>query len=371
MTNSDSSAKTSIHPLVSVICRSINRPLVNQALASVAQQSYKPVEVVLVDSLSKGVDVNPDVLNSISITQIKPPRALGRSASANAGLKEAKGDYLMFLDDDDWVDPEHIQNLVDTLVRNRNCLAAYSSVRVAAPDGSPGEKIFAQDFDPVLLRRDNYIPIHAVLFSRSLLDKGCRFDESLDIYEDWDFWLQVSRETAFVHVDKITAHYRQGGNSATADVNAQQRYSSGNAISTARNAVLKKWMQTWSGQELNELLGSMDKSEELARQDRELQRLDGELQQLNGRLVQADNQIREQLTVMQEKDRALDQLQHKFLACNENLEQTREALADSRDHAQTLDSQLNRIYRSWSWRLMGPFRRLYRLVSGTSDSAKD
>ena len=40
--------------------------------------------------------------------------------------------------------------------------------------------------------RDNYIPIRRTL-RRSVLQQGCRFDPELEIYEDWDFWLQLTQ----------------------------------------------------------------------------------------------------------------------------------------------------------------------------------
>lgn len=46
----------------------------------------------------------------------------------------------------------------------------------------------------------NDIPIHAVLFSRQVVALGCRADAQFVMYEDWDFWLQVSSYTPFLHV---------------------------------------------------------------------------------------------------------------------------------------------------------------------------
>ena len=58
----------------------------------------------------------------------------------------------------------------------------------------------------VLLERC-FFPIHAALFCRELL-ASCRFDESLDLCQDWDFWLQVARHTRFLFHPRQTAIYR-------------------------------------------------------------------------------------------------------------------------------------------------------------------
>ena len=48
----------------------------------------------------------------------------------------------------------------------------------------------------------------SVLFSISVLEKVSGFDEDLELFEDWDFWMRLSRYFVFHHLDKITAEYR-------------------------------------------------------------------------------------------------------------------------------------------------------------------
>jgi hypothetical protein len=108
--------------------------------------------------------------------------------------------------------------------------------------------------------RDNYIPIHAMVFARSLVEKGCRFDEAFNIYEDWDFWLQMSRETIFHHIDKISAYYRQGGDSDTEPGDHSHRYSANNKLGKARAAIFEKWKPLWTGEDINQLIGELDQS---------------------------------------------------------------------------------------------------------------
>lgn len=83
--------------------------------------------------------------------------------------------------------------------------------------------------------------MHAVLFERALVEAGCRFDERLDRYEDWDFWLQLAEQDQFLHVDQITACYRNFGHSGfglDADVTK---------IAAGRAALFDKWRQRWTG----------------------------------------------------------------------------------------------------------------------------
>ncbi|MEX2130292.1 MAG: glycosyltransferase [Pseudohongiellaceae bacterium] len=405
MKNSDKNAQPQTAPLVSIICRSINRPQLAEALQSVRVQTYKPIEIILVDSLARGIsaDLYRDYYRDYGdqIRVVTPEKPLGRAAAANTGLDHARGDYLMFLDDDDWIAPDHIANLLDLLKANRSIKAAYSSVRKVTLAGKPTEEIFDQPYDVVLLRRDNYIPIHAVLFSRILLTTGCRFDESLDIYEDWDFWLQASRQTEMRHLDRITAFYRQGGGSDTAVITNESRYAVGNVIAGARSAVLEKWKSIWTGAELNELIGSMDSSAELSALAEEIKGLHQTMGNLHERLVKADaatrvfantaNTLRRELssandatriventanTLRRELSSANDALKQRLTELNalhnsleelrNSLEELRNSLEQSHSNARQLNRQLDVIYHSLSWRLMGPFRRLKRLLGSNS-----
>ena len=119
----------------------------------------------------------------------------------------------MFLDDDDWFDPEHISNLLEKFQQDKNLIVAYTGVRVVdfRSTDTESSNVFNEPFDRNRLFYENYIPIHAVLTRRSVLDNGHRMDESFEVFEDWDFWLQLCQLTPqFGHVDAVTANYRIG-----------------------------------------------------------------------------------------------------------------------------------------------------------------
>lgn len=258
--NSSLQAGSTDSKLVSVICRTIIRPELQQALQSVADQSYSNIELVLVDALGAGIADYEDLCPGRNVRLVSLGESLKRSRAANVGMDKASGDYLMFLDDDDWIDREHIANLVSLLDQQSEALAAYSATLKVDASGQPLDYVFDQEFNAAQLRRGNFIPIHSVLFAASLSHNGCEFDEKLEIYEDWDFWLQVSQHSSFLHSDRVTAFYREGGESETAVDIEQAQYTAGHPNALAREKVLAKWLPRWSAAEVNQMLGTMDQS---------------------------------------------------------------------------------------------------------------
>ena len=225
-------------PLVSIICRTMGRPELGEALASAAAQTHSPLEIILVDAAGLGEEAYRDACAGIPVTLAIPESPLSRPCAANFGLERAEGEYLLFLDEDDWLAPDHLEHLLDYLTSQDQLSAAYSSTRKTDVAGEVTLDTFDWPFDRLLLMKDNFIPIHAMLFARGLLDQGCRFDESYEIYEDWDFWLQLSEHTDFRHLDYCTAFYRDGGASQTADLDDPIPYDADIGLSRSRTGTV-------------------------------------------------------------------------------------------------------------------------------------
>jgi hypothetical protein len=76
-------------------------------------------------------------------------------------------------------------------------------------------------------------------------DAGCRFDERLTVFEDWDFWLQLAEMTDFLHLDQVSATYRQIGVSGVSFFHFDP-----SVAQSARAEVFEKWSKRWSGTQL-------------------------------------------------------------------------------------------------------------------------
>jgi LmbE family N-acetylglucosaminyl deacetylase len=223
-------------PLVTIIVRSMARPSLSDAIASVAMQTYPNIEVVVVNATGGAHPLPSYPRERLALRMVGQPLAqqelphipalltepqwqpLGRSAAANLGLRFMQGELGLFLDDDDLLQPTHLQDLVQALHTQWQAVAAYSGVRVEGPGGQ-----WLRDYNLPWQRERlwgiNHLPIHAVLFRRSaVLGASAQFDETLPVLEDWDFWCQLSHRGPFAHVPGLGATYRQGlGNSHLGD----------------------------------------------------------------------------------------------------------------------------------------------------------
>jgi len=235
-------------PLVSIIVRSIGRVTLEEALDSIAAQTYSNIEVIVVNA--SGPD-HPHINASCGRFPVRVAggaEPLPRGRAANIGLEAARGAYVGFLDDDDWLYGCHVASLVGSLrAADPAVLVAYADV-VTSNGDHERESHFGGAFSGARLMAENYIPLHAAIFSTLLRDRGCVFDENLEVFEDWDFWLQAARQSPFCYLPRVTAVYRSGGGSRVGlspDSEQQSRH---------RARVFEKWKDVWGGAELGEMV---------------------------------------------------------------------------------------------------------------------
>ena len=345
------------HPLVSVLCRSMNRPELVDALASINCQTYDNIEVVLIDASGDGLEQHKRVVMRFPVREVSEGRPLNRPAAANLALQHASGDYLIFLDEDDWFDAEHIHLLVETLENNPDTGVAYSSTQKTTPSGAPTNDTFRSAFDQARLRRDNFIPIHSALFRHSLLTDGACFDQTLDIFEDWDFWLQLATQTRFIHVDRMTAFYREGGHSNTAADDPMMRYQAGHPMAAAREKVFDKWLPALSGRDLNDVLRSLDQTPLIHALNKDIHQLHVMLNGANQETARLSDEIRTLKQTVQ-----LSTLTNKKL--NQTVSRKNAELQEYRAQTEHLTQYIHMLQGSLSWRLTRPLRWLRRKFEG-------
>ncbi|MGO9614454.1 MAG: glycoside hydrolase family 99-like domain-containing protein [Dissulfurispiraceae bacterium] len=211
---------TERNQLVSIIVRTKDRPsLLKRALQSIAAQTYKPIEVILVNDGGCDLDVHEisAILNDVELRYIRLKSNAGRANAGNVGVNNARGKYTGFLDDDDEFHEDHIATLVHFLNQSEYRVAYSDAFFVYKTHDSDTRELkeikkeiaFSEDFNYDSLVFENYIPFMCLLFETGELLETGGFDSKLDLYEDWDMLLRIGEKYPFHHIKKITVDYNQ------------------------------------------------------------------------------------------------------------------------------------------------------------------
>lgn len=197
-------------PLISVLVRTVGDIHLEKTLASILAQSHRPLEIVVVGAHGRPPLLHPPVQHTgIALRCVVGDGPLARAEAANTALDAARGEYCLLLDDDDLILPDHLEQLLVALRQAPQTLAAHSDTTVIRADDGTPLRSYAGPMNPQRQLAANQLPIHSVLFSRTLVTRhACRFDTQLPVLEDWDFWLQVMQHTAFAASQRATAIYR-------------------------------------------------------------------------------------------------------------------------------------------------------------------
>jgi glycosyltransferase involved in cell wall biosynthesis len=182
-------------PLVSVIIPTHNRAaLVAEALASVKAQTYRDFEIVVVDD--GGTDGTAAALAEWrEVKVLRHPHRRGVSAARNSGIAAARGQWLAFLDSDDFWLPDKLARQMDYLTTRpqvRLCQTDETWVRRGVRVNKPlshrkvAGRIFLSSLERCMIS-----PSAAVVHRRLFQDHGA-FDETLPAAEDYDLWLRLT-----------------------------------------------------------------------------------------------------------------------------------------------------------------------------------
>ncbi len=207
-------------PLVSVIVRTQDRPLLlRRALASICAQSFRDLEVVVVNDGGPPVErLCAELLSpQLPLGYVRHAASLGISEALNAGLRAARGAIIAYLDDDDVFLPTHVESLVECLrdpaVSFCYTESAYVVERLVDDrcEEVSRQKQFADcRYSSDRLQVANYLPINTWGHRRSIIERIGMFDTRLGNFEDWDFLLRYAAIGKLRHIPKLTVevHHR-------------------------------------------------------------------------------------------------------------------------------------------------------------------
>ncbi len=201
--------------MISVLITTKNRiDYLKRAVSSVINSSLCPDEIVVVNDggelLTKDMLSVPE--NDIKLVIINNELSYGANKARNLAIKKCSGDFVFFLDDDDYLEIDSISKRIgafdDPNVGLVSC--GFSVVKSSDLDVKSRVKIprlHKVTFDD-LIKNGNIIGSTSLVCARRsvLFDSGL-FDESLPCFQDYDLWLRVSKLSNIVIINEALIRY--------------------------------------------------------------------------------------------------------------------------------------------------------------------
>jgi glycosyltransferase involved in cell wall biosynthesis len=196
--------------LVSIIIPCYNHAhYLPQAIDSILTQSYQKTEIIVVDDGS--IDHTREVAEGFSNVTYIYQSNQGVSAARNTGITKSKGDYLVFLDADDWLLPDALSINLKYLLQNTEAglvVGAYNRYFESTAKQDLLTKVGAQLHYKDFLKGNIISMQAAVMFRRKVFDQ-LRYDTSLKACEDWDLYLKIAYGFPIISHTQPIAVYRR------------------------------------------------------------------------------------------------------------------------------------------------------------------
>jgi glycosyltransferase involved in cell wall biosynthesis len=195
---------------------------IGETLHSILDQSDPNWEAIVVDdgSSDRTTEIAGHFVKKDSRIRLIHRPSGGESAARNSGIAEARYNWLLFLDADDWIAPAYLERMTGELIAHPELDAVHCGSARVAPDRTMVVESYLPptgDMFAVWARRSAF-PVHACVVRRSLVEAVGRFDPSLRKSPDWDLWQRIARMGArFGAVREILAFYRMRPNAASLD----------------------------------------------------------------------------------------------------------------------------------------------------------
>lgn len=228
--------KSLTEPLVSISLLTYNHEAyIEDCIAGLLAQDYPNMELIILDDAS--TDRNRDCIDALydrlkekfhNVTLIYHKKNYGSVPhNVNEMLQYAKGEYSKHFSGDDIMCPQCISSLVKCMQEHPDVSVVYSNGYVVNDSFRLGKRAGSQkllsskpvndtceDMFRKLMFGIGAPPAPSVMIRRKIFEKYGPYDETIP-YEDYEYWLRISRGEKFYYLDEDLIYYRRAENSMT------------------------------------------------------------------------------------------------------------------------------------------------------------
>lgn len=215
---------------VSVVIPFYNRAhFLERTLNSILNQTLRPIEVLLVDNGSdlEQLKIVKNILlkkkyNVLKITLLHTSESGNANFARNLGYSRAEGDYVAFLDSDDWWNPNHLEQSI-TVLNNSTAVAVYSGAIFHTKDGifkkySIDVNQFDNPFDLILSSEGHMAVTPSYIVNKRLMNKDIQWDTRLKRHQDFDYFANIFYNTSgwcYSPGINVNVDWKDGGTKAS------------------------------------------------------------------------------------------------------------------------------------------------------------
>ena len=189
--------------LITVIITTCKREpeILKRAIDSVRSQTFTDWELLIIDDSPEDYSLRDDVRNMVlgldgNISYFRHDRNYGANHARNTGLKLAKGEYISYLDDDDEFLPEKLEKQLEKFTDSNISMVYCGRIMIDDDKGTEhtAKCIFIDGYIHDVLMRENFVGSCSFpLIRKRVLEEAGGFDENMQSCQDWDMWLNITK----------------------------------------------------------------------------------------------------------------------------------------------------------------------------------
>ncbi|MCR8915829.1 glycosyltransferase [Marinobacter panjinensis] len=222
------------NPLVTVITPTYNRAdFLPEAIDGVLAQTFGDFELIVVDdgSTDNSSEILADYEAKDSRVRIFRQENQGQSVARNRALAEARGEYICFLDSDNYWPPEKLQQQVALFDEHPEVDVIYGDTITIDENGVELTRHNMTRYSGHIAKwmlRDNCVSMNTAMARRKCFDDMGGMSGQRRVADDYDLWLKFSAQFQFLYVPEFWAYYRVMDDQISSDKTA--RFASNEAI---------------------------------------------------------------------------------------------------------------------------------------------
>lgn len=274
-----------MEPKFSIIVPTFNRRKhIETAIDSALNQDYpeKKFEIIIIDDGS--IDGTEDLIRSRyknelekgRISLIVLPDNKGASWARNEGIRNAKNEWIAYLDTDNSLNKLFLKSFAESISKNPEKKSFYAQIKHTSSG-----KIVGEDFDFFRLTFANFIDLGAFVHSKKLFSELGGFDTKLTRLIDWDLVIRYTNKFPPKFIKKVLVNYYDG--------NSIPRISNSESQEENYKIISLKYLDTLSPRKF--LLRRKEEYERVLEKEKVIEKKSKEIERLNARLQSKEQQL--------------------------------------------------------------------------------